>query len=204
MHREKFKGLKFKVCYRLQVSMVISSNLLYRFVFNQWKIVFYGFESFIFTPHPPKESFGPTLPLRRGGEKNKLAMTEKTVHEGRNVKRIREILGIKQDALALELGLSQQAVSALELKEALDKDMIEKIAKALNVPADSIKNFNEDAVINNISCNFHDSPNSASVIYNFNPIEKLIEAMEENKKLYERLLQTEREKIDLLEKMVNK
>jgi DNA-binding XRE family transcriptional regulator len=33
-------------------------------------------------------------------------MTEKTVHEGRNVKRIREILGIKQDTLANELGLS--------------------------------------------------------------------------------------------------
>jgi len=28
----------------------------------------------------------------------------KTIHEGRNVKRIREILGIKQEALALELG----------------------------------------------------------------------------------------------------
>ncbi len=59
-------------------------------------------------------------------------MTEKTIHEGRNVKRIREILGIKQDALALELGISQQAISALEQKEALDKEMLEKVAKALN------------------------------------------------------------------------
>lgn len=53
-------------------------------------------------------------------------MTEKTIHEGRNVKRIREILGIKQDALALELGISQQAISALEQKEALDKETLEK------------------------------------------------------------------------------
>ncbi len=36
------------------------------------------------------------------------ATAEKTMHEGRNVKRIREILGIKQDTLAIELGLSQQ------------------------------------------------------------------------------------------------
>lgn len=131
-------------------------------------------------------------------------MTEKTIHEGRNVKRIREILGIKQDALAMELGLSQQAVSALEQKEALDKDVIEKIAAILKVPSEAIKNFSEEAVVNNISCNFHESPNSASVIYNFNPIEKLLDAMEENKKLYERLLETEREKVALLEKMLDK
>ena len=34
-------------------------------------------------------------------------------------------------------------------------------------------------------------------------INKYIEAMEENKKLYERLLQTEREKTALLEKMLD-
>ena len=68
-------------------------------------------------------------------------MTEKTIHEGRNVKRIREMLGIKQDALAMDLGLSQQAISALEQKEALDKDMLEKIAAVLKVPVEAIKNF---------------------------------------------------------------
>ena len=34
-------------------------------------------------------------------------------HQGRNIKRIREILGIKQDVLAVDLGLTQQAVSLL-------------------------------------------------------------------------------------------
>jgi hypothetical protein len=29
---------------------------------------------------------------------------EKTIHQGRNVKRFREMLGIKQEGLALELG----------------------------------------------------------------------------------------------------
>jgi len=33
---------------------------------------------------------------------------------------------------------------------------------------------------------------------NFNPMDKLLEVIEENKKLYERLLQAEREKIELL------
>ena len=128
-------------------------------------------------------------------------MTERTVHEGRNVKRIREILGIKQDTLAAELGLSQQAISALEQKEALDKELLEKVANALKVPVDTIKNFNEEAAINIISTTFNSHDNSTSIAYqsalHFNPIEKMVE-------LYERLLQTEREKVALLEKMLNK
>jgi transcriptional regulator with XRE-family HTH domain len=129
-------------------------------------------------------------------------MTEKTIHEGRNVKRIREILGIKQDALAMELGLSQQAVSALEQKEALDKEMVEKIAKVLKVPTETIKNFIEENIVFHIQ-NMNDN-SQAIYHYNFNPLDKYIAAMEENKKLYERLLQTEREKIVLLEKMLEK
>ena len=37
----------------------------------------------------------------------------------------------------------------------------------------------------------------------FNSLDKFVEAMEENKKLYERLLQVEREKSDLLQKMLD-
>lgn len=131
-------------------------------------------------------------------------MTEKTVHEGRNVKRIREILGIKQDALAMELGLSQQAVSALEQKEALDKELIDKIAKVLKVPSEAIMNFDEQSTINIIANTVTNYDNGSLLNYQptFNPLEKYIEAMEENKKLYERLLQTEQEKVALLEKML--
>ena len=131
-------------------------------------------------------------------------MTEKTIHEGRNVKRIREILGVKQDALAIELGLSQQAISSLEQKEAIDKDMLEKIAKVLKVPTEAIKNFNEDAAINIVSSTLHNTYGLVNYFPTFNPLEKYLEAMEENKKLYERLLQTEREKVALLEKMLDK
>ncbi|MFC0772561.1 helix-turn-helix domain-containing protein [Terrimonas alba] len=128
-------------------------------------------------------------------------MTEKTIHEGRNVKRIREILGIKQDALALELGLSQQAVSAMEQKEALDKDMLEKVAKVLKVTPEAIKTFSEESVINIISNTFnsHDAStmNAVNCYPTFNPLEKMVE-------LYEALLKSEREKIALLEKMLDK
>ena len=126
-------------------------------------------------------------------------MTEKTVHEGNNVKRLREILRIKQDTLASELGLSQQAVSALEQKEALDKDMLEKIAAVLRVSPEAIKNFSEESVINVIQNNYEGATNNSN--YNnqctFNPLDKMVE-------LYEALLKSEREKIDLLERMLEK
>lgn len=116
-------------------------------------------------------------------------------HDGRNVKRIREILGVKQDSLAASLGLSQQAISQLEQKEALDKDMLEKIADALKVPVDAIKNFDEERAIYNIQ-NSYDSSTS-NVNYQFNPVDKIVE-------LYEALVKSEREKVELLEKMLNK
>jgi len=133
-------------------------------------------------------------------------MQESKPHEGRNVKRIREILGIKQEALALDLGVSRQAVSSLEQKEALDAEMLEKIAAALKVPAEAIRSFDEDKTIYNISCNFSDNAvnNNAINIQHINPVEKWVEAIEENKKLYEQLLQSEREKVELLQKLLDK
>jgi transcriptional regulator with XRE-family HTH domain len=131
---------------------------------------------------------------------------DKPLHEGRNVKRIREILGVKQDTLALELGLSQQAISQLEQKEALDKDMLEKIAAILKVPVEAIRNFDEQSAINIISSTFHDNASifNTNCTLHINPIDKWLEAIEENKKLYEMLLQSEKEKVKLLEKLLDK
>jgi len=122
----------------------------------------------------------------------------KTVHHGRNVKRIREILGIKQEALASDLSLSQQAVSQLEQREALDREMIEKVAAALKVSPEAISNFNEEAAITIVSNTFNDEASAYSMNYkcSFNPIDKVVE-------LYEALLKSEREKIDLLERMLS-
>ncbi len=83
-------------------------------------------------------------------------MAEKIIHEGRNVKRIREMLGIKQDALAFDLGISQQAISLLEQREKIDDKVLGDVAKILKVPVDAIKNFNEEAAVNIISNTFTD------------------------------------------------
>jgi len=128
-------------------------------------------------------------------------MPEKTIHEGRNVKRIREILGIKQDTLANELGLSQQAISALEQKEKIDEKILLDVAKVLKVTPDSIKSFNEEGVVNIISNTFtsHDTSTMNAVNYypTFNSLDRMID-------LYEQLLKSEREKVALLEKMLDK
>jgi transcriptional regulator with XRE-family HTH domain len=131
-------------------------------------------------------------------------MPEK-VHQGRAVKRIREILQVKQETLAEALRISQQSVSQLETKEEIDPETLELIAKTLKVPVDSIKNYSDEAAVSFVS-SFHD--NSVSHVignygtYNFNPIDKWVEAIDKNEKLYEALLKSEREKIALLEQML--
>jgi transcriptional regulator with XRE-family HTH domain len=130
-------------------------------------------------------------------------MSERQVHHGRNVKRIREIQGIKQEALAIELGedWNQKKISLLEGKEVIDDHLLDQVAKALKVSPEAIKNFNEDSIFHNISNVFHD--HAMLINCQFNPIEKYIEMVERNTELYERLLKTEREKLELMERMLN-
>ncbi|MGC4101845.1 helix-turn-helix domain-containing protein [Ferruginibacter sp.] len=131
---------------------------------------------------------------------------EKTIHQGRNVKRFREMLGIKQDALAIDMGddWNQQKISLLEQKENIDDKLLQQIAGYLKVPVDAIRNFDEEAAVNIISTNYDNAIGYQKNEHcNFNPLDKFVEAMEENKKLYERLLQSEKEKVELLQKVLD-
>lgn len=130
----------------------------------------------------------------------------KNIHQGRNVKRFREMLGIKQEGLAYELGedWTQKRVSLLEQKETIEQDILDQVARILHVPADAIKNFDEQQAINIISNTFHDTNGLVNYnpSFNINPIDKWVEALEENKKLYERLLKAEQDKNELLIRIV--
>jgi transcriptional regulator with XRE-family HTH domain len=112
-----------------------------------------------------------------------------TVHIGRKISRIRELRGMKQDALAANLGITQQAISKLEQSENVEAETLERVAKVLGVSPEAIKNFSEEAVFTNISNTFNDT--SYLINYQFNPIDKIVE-------LYERLLKSEQEKVELL------
>jgi transcriptional regulator with XRE-family HTH domain len=134
--------------------------------------------------------------------------TTKKIHEGRNVKRFREMLGIKQDALAADLGddWNQQKVSLLEQKETIDPALLQQISAALKIPAEAIQNFDEEQAIYNISCNFSDSAvnNNGVNIQHFNPIEKIVQLHEEKIALYERMLKEKDEMMERLEKLIEK
>ena len=131
-----------------------------------------------------------------------MSTATKPKHIGRNISRIRELKGMKQDALAYEIGLSQQTISSIEASATVEKDKLEKIAKALDVTVEAIENFSEEAVFNFFN-NFYDnsSNNGAQGSGNtnnsctFNPLDKVVE-------LYERLVQAEKDKVEYLEKLL--
>lgn len=122
------------------------------------------------------------------------------VHEGRNVKRFREMLRMKQEVLANALGddWNQKKISLLEAKETIEPGILEQVANVLKVPVEAIKNFDEEMALTNIQNNYDSSVINAGPTINYqctiNPFDKMIE-------LYERMLKEKDEKIALLEKM---
>lgn|SRR5690606_20629576 len=127
-------------------------------------------------------------------------------HIGRKISRIRELRGMKQEALAMELGISQQSISLIEQSETIEDKKLEEVANALGVTKEAIENFSEESVLNIISNSFHDNSVLNGVLYNptFNPIDKIIEQSDKIEELYKKLLQAEKEKIVYLEKLLNK
>jgi transcriptional regulator with XRE-family HTH domain len=134
--------------------------------------------------------------------------TTKKIHEGRNVKRFREMLGIKQDALAADLGndWNQQKVSLLEQKESIDPTLLQQISSALKIPAEAIQNFDEEQAVNIISNTFHDEAVAYAEQYKcqFNPLDKIVQLHEEKIALYERMLKEKDEMMARLEKLIEK
>ena len=131
-----------------------------------------------------------------------MTTTTKPNHIGRKIARICELRGMKQEALAHELGISQQSVSHIEQSETLDDAKLEEVAKVLGVTKEGIMNFSEESVFNYFN-NFHDK-SAFNSHCTFNPLDKLMESVDENKKLYERLLQAEKDKVAYLEELLKK
>ncbi|WP_407476321.1 XRE family transcriptional regulator [Elizabethkingia anophelis] len=121
------------------------------------------------------------------------------------MKRFREMLGIKQDALAYELGedWNQKKISLLEQKESVEKDILEQVAKILKVPTEAIENFDEEQAVNIIANTFTNNDGAIGfVINNYNPVEKIIQLHEEKIALYERMLKEKDDMMARLEKLI--
>tara|TARA_R110000851_G_scaffold77514_3_gene170534 strand:- start:17820 stop:18233 length:414 start_codon:yes stop_codon:yes gene_type:complete len=133
---------------------------------------------------------------------------ETKIHQGRNIKRFREMLGIKQEALAFELGeeWNQKKISLLEQKEEVDTPLLEQISQVLHIPVEAFKNFDEEQAVNVISNTFssHDTStlNAINPYCNFNPIDKIVELYDEKIALYERMLKEKDEMMARLERLI--
>lgn len=118
-------------------------------------------------------------------------------HIGKNVQKVRVYLGIKQDALAMDVGMTQQTVSKIEQQEEIEDALLSKIANALGVTPELIRDFDEERAVYNINNNnYRDATineGATPVVQQVNPVDKIVE-------LYERLLKSEREKIEILQK----
>lgn len=117
-------------------------------------------------------------------------------HIGKNISKIRGLRGIKQESLAMDLGLSQSEVSAIENSTAIEEELLIQIANILNVSPEIIKEFDESLAVFNINNNIENTTiteSSQGIHQIFNPLDQVVE-------LYERLLASEREKLELLKK----
>jgi len=128
------------------------------------------------------------------------------IHQGRNVKRFREMLGIKQEALAFELGddWNQKKISLLEQKETIEPALLQQLSDALKIPVEAFENFDEDVAINIISSSFDNGSVGVNYYPTFHPVEKIIQLHEEKIALYERMLKEKDEMMIRLEKLIDK
>ncbi|PXY38680.1 transcriptional regulator [Flavobacterium cheongpyeongense] len=129
---------------------------------------------------------------------------EQKIHQGRNVKRFREMLNIKQEALAYDLGedWNQKKISMLEQKDVIEDSLLKQISAVLKIPVEAFQNFDEEQAVNVIANtysfqDFKDNAVASGFSYqpSFNPVDKVIE-------LYERLVQAEKDKVEYLEKLL--
>lgn len=121
--------------------------------------------------------------------------TIKRSNHGANVRRWREWRGINQDVLAEQIGVSQATFSGYEKKDKLEQEILEKIAKALDIPMEAITELNEGASINIFSGTWQDNSSANGYSQTFNPIDKVVE-------LYERLLKSEQDKNAILQEVL--
>lgn len=119
-------------------------------------------------------------------------------HDGFRISSFRAAIGMSQEDLGRKLKTTQQNISKLEQQEELEEEVFAGFARALGVQPEVLRNFNPDG-----GTVYHiQTMNDSSFINNINPLEHLLKQVEENKALHERLLQAEKDKVELLQQTV--
>ena len=137
-------------------------------------------------------------------------------HQGHAIKRLRRDKGLSQKELASVIGMSAQTLSSYEAQDIIKDDILERVAKGLNVSIDLIKELEEDktlafyiennTVTNENSSNFMGN-NTVGTIENpkedksweiaFNKLEK---AYQNSQKQYESTIEAYKEMVEILKK----
>jgi transcriptional regulator with XRE-family HTH domain len=124
-----------------------------------------------------------------------------TVHLGENIRRILDLKGIKQDAFAERMGVSQVSISKLLSTPKIDDERLKEVADKLGMSVEAIKKFDAEAVmlfIENVNSYDQSTGSIARIdIYNIHPIEEVT-------KLYERMLKEKNEEIEKLKQELGK
>lgn len=130
------------------------------------------------------------------------------IHQGRNIKRFREMMGIKQEALAYQLGdaWNQKRISLLEQKEEIEENHLSQVAEVLKLPLEAFRDFDEEKALNIIANTFHKGSivNANEDAQGFHPIDQLVQLHEEKIALFERMLKEKDEMIARFERMLGK
>lgn len=105
------------------------------------------------------------------------------IHIGHNIKRIREIQGIKQEAFGqmCRSRYSQQRISDFENMVALDESLLAELAGALGVSPDFVKSFKDENVIYHIQNNSNNTFSDHAVsnpVFNNDGADKLAALLE--------------------------
>lgn len=131
------------------------------------------------------------------------------VHQGANVRKFRQLIGMKQEVLADLLGINQQSVSRIEQKRVIEEDLLVKIANILHISPEIIQKLEENPTSIVIENNtFQTGSSNVGVIEQQrdnivnHPVDQLMELNKEQASLYERMLALEKEKNALLEKLL--
>lgn len=133
----------------------------------------------------------------------------KNVHQGANIRKLRQLVGMKQTTFGELLGMNQQSVSRLEQKRVLEEDTLFKVANILHVAPEIIRNLEENPTSIVIENNtFQAGSSNVGVVENQrdnivnHPVDQLMTLNKEQASLYERMLTIEKEKNILLEKLL--
>jgi transcriptional regulator with XRE-family HTH domain len=114
---------------------------------------------------------------------------------GKSIRKIREYKNLTQEYVASEIGVSRKWYSQLENDgQEIKQERLEKIAKVLDVSIEDIVNFNSKQFLQST---FKDNSTNNGVVFSIKE-----DNFEQQKSLYEKLLNEKDLRINVLEKLI--